>query len=201
MTTAARRDPGRGLPPAVRRVLKSSERRPAGPRTTAVEADRLQRAMADGDRWFAQNFRIDAMFWRYYYMYAYERYQSFRELATGDEPSEPEWYNLGVESLRQGQSAEGFWEAEGGTVADTCFAILFLTRGTKKSIEKAEAYNGRLRGGRGLPTSTADVAVGEDGQIVKTPFQGQAESLLALLEGAGETMTTVDTRYRRNAQC
>ena len=57
----------------------------------------LKRAMADGDHWFAQNFRIDPDEWRYYYMYAFERYQSFRELVTGDEPAEPAWYNTGVE--------------------------------------------------------------------------------------------------------
>ncbi len=184
MTSAAQRDPGRGLPPAVRRVPKPGAKGPQGPLTDAVQESHLKRAMADGDQWFAQNFQISPMDWRFYYMYAFERYQSFRELATGDEPAEPKWYNDGVESLRQAQQADGSWEAEGGAVPDTCFGILFLTRGTRKSIQKAEAYDGRLRGGRGLPKSTADVAVGEDGQIVKTPFQGQAESLLSILESA-----------------
>lgn len=186
MTPERRRDPGRGLPPAVRRVQQAVASGPRVPRTNAVDDDILKRSMADGDRWFAQNFRIDPDDWRYYYMYAFERYQSFRELVTGDEPAEPAWYNAGVEELQRQQAPDGSWEAEGGAVADTCFGILFLTRGTKKSILKAEAYDGRLRGGRGLPTNTADVAVGEDGQIVKTPFQGQAESLLALLEAAAE---------------
>jgi hypothetical protein len=186
MTPARQRDPGRGLPPAVRRVQQAVAAGPRVPRTSAVDGELLKRAMTDGERWFAQNFRIDPEEWRYYFMYAFERYQSFRELASGDEPAEPEWYNLGVEALREQQDKDGSWEAEGGAVADTCFAILFLTRGTKKSIQKAEAYDGRLRGGRGLPTNTADVAVGEDGQIVKTPFQGQAESLLTLLESAAD---------------
>jgi hypothetical protein len=141
--------------------------------------------MRGGDQWFASNYQIDAEPWTYYYLYAFERYQSFRELVTGDEDAEPKWYNDGVEFLKARQSAAGTWDIDGGPVVDTCFAILFLTRGTKKSIQKAEAYNGRLRGGRGLPTNTADVAIGADGQIVKTPFQGKAESLLAILEAGG----------------
>ena len=174
-----------GLPPALRVVRKEKTAPTQGPVTTDVQVDRLKNAMRGGDQWFATNYQMDAEPWTYYYMYAFERYQSFRELVTGDEEAEPKWYNDGVEHLKSQQSAAGSWDSDGGPTVDTCFAILFLTRGTKKSIQKAEAYNGRLRGGRGLPTNTADVAIGEDGQIVKTPFQGQAESLLAILEAGG----------------
>ena len=127
MTSAAQRDPGRGLPPAVRRVPKPGEKGPQGPLTSAVEEGNLRRAMADGDQWFAQNYQISPMDWRFYYMYGLERYQSFRELATGDETAEPKWYNDGVTSLQQAQQADGSWEAEGTAVPDTCFGILFLT--------------------------------------------------------------------------
>ncbi len=175
-----------GLPPALRAIRKENKVPSKGPVTSDVEVDRLKNAMRGGDQWFTTNYQMDAEPWTYYYMYAFERYQSFRELVTGNEEAEPKWYNDGVEHLKSKQSAAGSWDSDGGPTIDTCFGILFLTRGTKKSIQRAEAYNGRLRGGRGLPTNTAKVAIGEDGQIVKTPFQGKAESLLAILEAGGD---------------
>ncbi|MCP4192096.1 MAG: hypothetical protein GY768_15900 [Planctomycetaceae bacterium] len=181
----ATRGGNEGFPSALRVVRKEDTRPTEGPLTNQVDVGRLKRALADGDQWFASRDRIDVEFWTFYYMYARERYESFKELTTGNEPAEPKWYNDGVKFLKREQKANGSWSGEGGPTVDTCFCVLFLTRGTKKSIQRAEAYNGRLRGGRGLPSSTADVAIGEDGQIVKTPFQGQAESLLAILEAGG----------------
>ena len=44
---------------------------------------------------------------------------------------------------------------EANTIADTAFAVLFLMRSTKKSIEKAKSYGaGEMIGGRGLPKDT-----------------------------------------------
>ncbi len=175
-----------GLPAAVR-IVKAPEQRPSqGPLTDQVDRGRLRQAMQSGDQWFEANFRIDPPDWMFYYMYALERYKSFRELATGREEKDPAWYNAGVELLMRSENESGSWDRDNGPSIDTCFAVLFLVRGTKKSIEKAEAFSGRLRGGRGLPTNTADVTIGEDGQIVKTPFQGKAETLLAILEAAGD---------------
>lgn len=173
-----------GLPPALRIVKKEGERPTQGPLTDKIDTGRMRDAMRDGDQWFSNNFRIDPPDWVYYYMYALERYKSFRELATGREEKEPDWYNVGVEYLRDNQQDNGAWDRDNGPAIDTCFGILFLVRGTKKSIQKAEAFNGRLKGGRGLPTNLADATVGEDGQIVKSPFQGEAETLLAILESA-----------------
>jgi hypothetical protein len=175
-----------GLPPALRIVRKPDQRPSQGPLTDRVDRGRLRAAVQDGDRWFENNFRVDTPDFLYYYLYALERYKSFRELATGRIEKEPDWYSAGVEFLRTEQSRLGSWDRDLGPSIDTCFAALFLIRGTRKSIEKAEAYDGRLRGGRGLPKDTASVTISEDGQIVKTPFQGTAESLLAILETAGQ---------------
>lgn len=173
-----------GATPAVRVVAKQGQRPSQGPLTNEVDRARLREAMSDGDRWFETNFVIETSQQVMYYLYALERYQSFRELARGTDELEPEWYNAGVEYLKRTQSRDGSWATDNGPDIDTCFGILFLVRGTKKTIEKAEAFNGRLRGGRGLPGTTADVTVGSDGQIVKSAFRGQAESLLSLLESA-----------------
>ncbi len=191
----ATRNANAGLPPALRIVRKEAARPSQGPLTDDVSRDRLRNSMAGGDQWFAKNFDINnELEWVYYYMYALERYQSFKELTSGVEVPEPQWYNVGVEYLKRYQREDGAWSGEGGPPIDTCFGILFLTRGTKKSIAKAAAYDGRLRGGRGLPTNTADVVIGEDGQIVKTPFQGQAESLLSILEAGGNDDIDLSTQ-------
>lgn len=175
-----------GLPAGVKIVRQEGERPSQGPLTDGVDQGQLRSAVQDGDQWFNVNFKVDVPEWVYYYLYALERYKSFRELALGREEKEPAWYNQGVEFLRETQNDKGAWQRDNTATIDTAFAVLFLMRGTKKSIEKAAAFSGRLRGGRGLPTGTADVTIGEDGRIVKTPFQGKAETLLSLLESAGE---------------
>jgi hypothetical protein len=174
-----------GLPPAIKVVREQGKTPTQGPVTAKVDPGRMRNALQDGDRWFDARFQIDPPEWVYYYLYALERYKSFRELTLGREEKEPAWYNEGVEFLRQSQSNMGSWDRDSGPSVDTAFGILFLVRGTKKSIQKAEAYSGRLRGGRGLPTNAGEVTVGEDGRIVKTPFQGKAETLLSILEAAG----------------
>jgi hypothetical protein len=174
-----------GLPPALRIVRQPNQRPSQGPLSDQVEGSRLQKAIEEAEQWHANNFLIDPPEWVYYYIYALERYQSFRELAAGQPEREPDWYNSGVEFLRNAQRESGRWDRDNGPVIDTCFGVMFLVRGTRKSIEKAAAFDGRLRGGRGLPGDTANVSVGDGGQIVKSPFQGKAESLLAILESAG----------------
>ncbi len=180
------RDPS--LPSAVSEVRQTdSDSDTRGPLGRQVDPKRLQRALQDGNRWFERNFRINPQEWKYYYMYALERYQSFRALAGDGQLSH--WYETGVNYLASAQGPNGAWDADAGPVADTCFAVMFLTRGTQKSIRRMQAYSGRLRGGRGLPSQLTNVTVGEDGQVVKSPFQGKAESLLAILEaGQGDNL-------------
>jgi hypothetical protein len=181
-----------GLPPALKMVRKQGQRPSQGPLTDKIDRAQLRSVMADGEQWFARNFVIEPDEWVYYYLYALERYKSFQELATGKFEQEPDWYNQGVEYLQSKQAQNGSWTRDAGPDIDTCFAILFLVRGTQKSIEKAEAFDGRLRGGRGLPTKMANVTVGQDGQLVRTPFQGKAETLLTILEAsAGDDIETL----------
>lgn len=176
-----------GPAPAVRVVAKKGTQPSLGPLTGDVDRGRLRQAMADGDGWFDKNFSIETSQQLMYYLYALERYKSFRELALAKEEVQPQWYDEGVSYLMKTQQANGSWATDNGPDVDTCFGILFLARGTKKTIAKAEAYNGRLRGGRGLPGTTADVTVGADGQIVQSAFRGQADSLLSILESSSSS--------------
>lgn len=181
------------VPTALKVVTSGGESR-VGPLSNEVDRGRLNRAMADGASWLARNYTITPQEWPSYYMYAYERFQSFRELAENVDEKEPGWYNDGVAYLKRTQNKDGRWEFD--YTYDTSFVILFLTRGTKKSIQKAEGYGGLLKGGRGLPSDTTNVLVGEDGTIVKTPFQGQAETLLAMLEAqAGEDFDATNQEF------
>jgi len=178
------RDPD--LPPALKEV---EEDEPAEPKNAKTQLDpRLfEAAKVRGQRWMGANYKIDPPNWTHYYLYALERYMSFRELAeleaTGRAPDEsPRWYNDGVVYLLKTQAEDGSWQSNAGPVPDTAFGALFLLRSQKKSIEKARSFgDGMLVGGRGLPKVTAGAEV-RSGRVVARPLLGPAEELLAMLD-------------------
>ncbi|MDA0658389.1 MAG: hypothetical protein O2931_11850 [Planctomycetota bacterium] len=154
--------------------------------TNGVSALRLRTCLADGNQWFDKNLKFDDTEWAHYYMYAYERYRSFREIAEGKYEASPKWYNLGVKFLRETQQSNGSWD--GKTVAvghdtalsvNTAFAVLFLQRNTQKALEPLRA--GRLTGGRGLPKNLQEARV-FDGKIQGRQFEGTMNELLAALD-------------------
>jgi hypothetical protein len=64
--------------------------------------------------------------WYYYYMYGLER----AGMLFGTETlGNHRWYREGAEQLIKDQKANGSW---GNGVVDTCFAILFLKRATRR---------------------------------------------------------------------
>jgi hypothetical protein len=63
--------------------------------------------------------------WHYYYLYALER---AGRLAGVDFFGEHDWYGEGAEFLLSTQRDDGAWND--GLLLDTCFALLFLRRGT-----------------------------------------------------------------------
>ena len=75
-----------------------------------------------------------------------ERFRSFQELYDGTNPQNAKWYDDGVDFLASKQNEEGGWNFSGHVVAEAAFAVLFLMRSTKKSIER-EFGNGLVRGG------------------------------------------------------
>ena len=123
--------------------------------------------------------------WTFYYLYAYERYASFRELAEGKSQPEPRWYTDGANFLIGAQHADGSWamkDSLGGKTSDTAFATLFLLRSSKKSIEKAYGYGeSMLVAGRGLSKETASVRV-SGGKVLPVPRWTSAAELLPILQ-------------------
>src|SRR6185503_16116618 len=99
--------------------------------------------------WLGQNFKAeenafatkshvaDPERWLYYYLYSIER---AGRIAGVEELGRKKWYPIGAQFLLKGQKADGSWwtglegvqwKAAGDIeTADTCFAILFLTKAT-----------------------------------------------------------------------
>ena len=131
--------------------------------------------------------------WTFYYLYAYERYASFRELSEGRADREPKWYTDGARYLIRLQAHDGSWTTDkspSGITADTAFATLFLLRSSKKSIEKAYGYgNSTLSIGRGLPRRTAALQVA-GGKVRMAAKWTTAAELLPVLQGATPTLST-----------
>jgi len=145
----------------------------------------IRKVQARGDKWVRENAEIDPTTWTYYYLYALERYESFREASLGKPPKEPLWYNEGVRFLADKQNDSGSWKSNAGEVVDTAFAVLFLLRSTKKRIETAHGLgDGTLVGGRGLPADTSRVEVAR-GKVVAKSSAGLADSLLAAMKKPG----------------
>jgi hypothetical protein len=118
-------------------------------------------------------------------LYAYERYQSFREFSEKREDLNPKWYDDIVKRLTKAREPEGYWEDQAdGAPVSTSFAVLTLMRSTKKTLAAVASLPlgaGVLLGGRGLPAKTSDLQERE-GKIVESPLAGTLNELLTMLE-------------------
>ena len=168
------------------------------PLTNLVNKNQLLAGLQRGDSWFASRSLSakcgcksgrDACGGRehfpFYYLYVYERYCTFRDLARGlNEPS-PSWYQQGVQQLANSQKKDGGWESRGkhgpkhGRAVATSFAIFFLIRSTQKSVSKL-AQSTDFQGGRGLPQDTT-AARFQGSKVLGSPIGGDIDSLLGLL--------------------
>lgn len=171
------------LPTALKEVRKPEAKPVSHMDTRLIEA-----AKSRGNQWMQSNFRIETPVYTHYYLYALERYGSFREAAEGSFARESNWYQQGAEYLLRTQQAQGYWLGtcaqikDQPSVPDTTFSLLFLLRSMKKSIEHVRGYGpGLLIGGKGLPRGSAAVEL-RGGQMVAKPLTGPAQGLLAALE-------------------
>lgn len=167
-------------PEAEAQAEREKEKRRAAPRTKNIDPARIREGIALGEGFFRANYNIEASAWQHYYMYALERYQSFREIYEGKEDQEPRWYNEGVRYLQQSQTYSDGWNGQDNSTVATSFAILFLLRSTKLAIGELALGDGVMRGGMGLPPDVSDLTE-TDGKINQTPLEGSTEALLAIL--------------------
>lgn len=179
--------PETGLPPALLEVKEKGKQ--VGRKKVALQQTdpaHVRTSVADGNRWFQQNFTVKPEQWEYYYHYGFERYMSFRELAEGRAEAEPEWYNQIFSHLRSVQKENGAFSSISGESSDsvnTSFAVLCLSRSTQKVVSKKlrALGDGVLLGGMGLPKNVSDLQE-RNGKVVETPLGGSVEEILAIIE-------------------
>ena len=150
------------------------------PRTNMVSKERVSAAMKLGDKWFvgegfAINGKTPAL---HYYMYALERYQSFREKVTGEE--QPDWYDAGVNHLIGTQRPDGSWSGKHAQQVDTSFAVLFLLRSTQKTIKGGQPQTGFLISGHRIPRDTTNMFV-KNGRLEAPSRKKATDEVLAML--------------------
>lgn len=188
---------------------KDEEGKPKERVKTTVNLEAIRATQARGNGWFQKNEIIDAGMETLYYMYALERYQSFRELAEGraarekDTAEGPKWYNAGVEFLKKTQAPDGSWSCQGqcDTVVNTAFGALFLLRSSQKSIRRARGFgDGRLIGGVGLPKEGEEF-LGSDGRVVsKSPLGPFAAMKAELGRQSAEDLQNAIERIEQEAK-
>lgn len=178
------------LPPVFVPVEEREERSDKRP-IPGVNLELWMRAVRDGQQWLSGK-SLDTGMYQFYHLYSIERMYSFKDKLDSAPSGAPRWYDEGVELLRRLQSEDGSWGTgrggiqSSGPVAATAFGVLFLVRGTQLSVEGQEEREGILRGGRGLPTDSAEARV-RGGRIVVPPITGEVEDLISMLEDeAGE---------------
>jgi hypothetical protein len=173
----------RDVPSALKPVGDPLEpKRPAG--VSSLDIKIVRKAINDGNAWFRSNMSLESEGHTHYYFYAYERYQSFRELAEKYVDPSPRWYNDVFEVLKKSQEPDGYWYGgSDGAAVNTSFAVLTLVRSAKKTIATvvAKLGDGVLLGGLGLPKNTADLQERE-GKIVESALTGTIDELLATIE-------------------
>ena len=170
---------GDELPPA---LVFVPEELP-GDEKVKVEGHRLRDAVSNGTNWFRKNYTISPDGFTHYYMYALERFMSFKELADGKKIEEATWYNEGYKYLSETQAEDGSWTSSSGPQVDTAFGILFLLRSTRKAIEKVQSFGeGTLVGGRGFPKNTKDVKL-QGGRLVA---KNQAQAVDDVIKALGD---------------
>ncbi len=104
---------------------------------------RVDAALRDGAAWMAKNFSVttnpgpngERSMHVLYYLYGLER---AGVLLLTPKFGEHDWFEEGTTYLLKKQASDGSWDAgnEGtvGPVCDTCFALLFLSRGTTPMV-------------------------------------------------------------------
>jgi hypothetical protein len=148
-----------------------------------LDARIVRQSLNDGNAWFRTHYGIESEGHTHYFLYALERYHSFREAYEKSPESNPRWYADIVEYLKKTHSDDGSWAGNDGVAVCTSFSALALLRSAKKTIATvvAKLGEGVLLGGLGLPKNTADLQE-RDGKIVESALTGTIDELLTTIE-------------------
>ncbi|HEV3004672.1 MAG TPA: HEAT repeat domain-containing protein [Pirellulales bacterium] len=180
LDNAVNKDTGEAL---LKKVKKPGVGR-KGRETTQVAPDMLWERIGKANAHMDSIFTVHPQIHPYYYLYAFERYKTFKDYSEGNIEKEVAWYDECAKSLFTYQEQDGHWKtwhADVGDVCDTCFGTLFLLRSMyKKVIEIKRLGAGLLVGGRGLPSGEGDLEM-SGGTVKRKPLKGPAEGLLAMI--------------------
>ncbi|MFN0020941.1 MAG: hypothetical protein ACKVP0_21995 [Pirellulaceae bacterium] len=157
-----------------------------GPLTRTLKPGDIKSSLALADRNLGTGYTTEQQ-WNHYYMYALERYHSFREIAGGGK--ENKWYDQGYDHLSKTQKGDGGWESSEFPHISTCFAVLFLLRSAKKSIDK-KLSEGVALGGSGLPNDVRDLVVNEKGKVMNAGIVIPTDTLLELIQAGPSDAVT-----------
>lgn len=177
------------------------------------DLSKLATSTGAGNRSLQSRFELDIEQWNFYYLYALERYAWFREQAEGNISGGdlPNWYDLGVEFLKEKQQASGgFFKLnftpESQAVC-TAFAILFLVRSSE--IISSPPRESDLVGDIGFPSGTLSVdgtnVIGGDAEkditalmsmLKEKPTEEQLEAIALSMKRAIEDFATMEDKSR-----
>jgi HEAT repeats len=173
------------------------------PSTSSATIDQAARR---GIAWIAGHFTTDGKQslivgqTPYYFLYGVERVGA---LAEKDALGGLDWFELGRQMIYATQRGDGGWDGANGDVANTSWAILFVTKATAKTIRRLAVKSlgaGTLLGGRGLPKDLSNLTVA-GGRVVSRPMNGAVEGMLSVLEdpraeNADSALAGLVIRYR-----
>lgn len=119
--------------------------------------------------------------WYYYWRYAQERYETFREIVEKSAAAKAAWYDAAVEEFANTQEQDGSWrKGQGsGPHIDTAFVALFLMRSTKRALGTLD--EGIAFGGYELPSDVTSIRMVGDRLV--SDAEASVDNLLSLMEG------------------
>lgn len=193
----------KGLNPYLTPVEQAGPRPDYKPVSTSAK---INEAVARGMNWLAARFDTgDAKTFGksiYYGLYGIERVGA---LADRQAFGRVDWFEKGAAYIRSTQKADGSWAySPYSDDVTTVWAMLFLTRSTRKSIQKFDYKklgSGTLLGGRYLPSDLTTMTVA-GGRIISRPMNGAVEGMLDVLEdprvaNADSALAGVLDRYQK----
>jgi hypothetical protein len=146
---------------------------------------RFKEAIDRGLRWISSNFspsNPNVMGPSTFYgLYGIERVGA---LSDRDKLGRADWYEQGKSFIVGSQQTNGSWNGAHGTEMNTVWAILFLTKSTKKTIQRITIKQlgaGTLLGGRYLPKDLTAMTVA-GGRVVSRPMNGAVDGMISILE-------------------
>ena len=178
---------------ALQDVAEPGKKGGSGPLTVTLNPDEIKATLALADRNLGNGFKEQGQ-WNHYYMYALERYHSFREKTGGARDNA--WYDQGFAYLERTQLEGGGWRSGEGSDNDltaTCFGTLFLLRSAEKSIQKytkMKMGEGIMVAGMTLPKDIKNIQLGKNGKLVDQKVAVPTEQILELINSGEKEEVT-----------